>query len=96
MDLLPPLNTNNTPKTFRLKAISGLGGHIKHGQTMWGFMHNKLETSLPFSAKTPSDKNPKITSMSSPPPSPESLNSHEDVNYNVLHSIFCECDQKTT
>ena len=61
---------------------------------MWGLLQNKPETSLPFSAKTPSDKNPKIVLMSAPPPSTDSLNSHEDVNYDVLHSIFCECGQK--
>ncbi|CAI9280245.1 unnamed protein product [Lactuca saligna] len=32
--------------------------------------------------------------MSAPPPSPASLNSGKDINYNVLHSIFYECGQK--
>ncbi|CAI9300524.1 unnamed protein product [Lactuca saligna] len=32
--------------------------------------------------------------MSVLPPSPDFLNSGEDIKYNVLHSIFCECGQK--
>ncbi|CAI9287511.1 unnamed protein product [Lactuca saligna] len=34
--------------------------------------------------------------MPAPPPSPDSLNSAEDINYNVLHSIFCDCGPKIT
>ncbi|CAI9286293.1 unnamed protein product [Lactuca saligna] len=34
--------------------------------------------------------------MSAPPPSSKSINFGEDINYNVLHSIFCDCGPKIT
>ncbi|CAI9282778.1 unnamed protein product [Lactuca saligna] len=34
--------------------------------------------------------------MSAPPPSPNYINSGEDINYNVFHSIFCDCGPKIT
>ncbi|CAI9290485.1 unnamed protein product [Lactuca saligna] len=34
--------------------------------------------------------------MSAPPPSPNSINYGEEINYNVLHSDFCDCGPKIT